>query len=232
MEGGREVERQMYRQDCVRLPPRAHFLAHPALLAAALSVLQRPSVQDAASLPGVPQPSSSGRLQEGPFLALPATGSAEQGPASQLGFTAGELQLPPSRTSHGIQKQTFGDFFFFFLKTPWAVWSVWLCVKDTNPQNNFIYVSGSCKYWLVKHSQELLQNEGWESKRSKPKKIPKLRFLPQHSVVFAAHLYVLLLFNLYPVRCVGCVMKPKRYCFGKVSICNFLTFEYLIFQPQ
>jgi len=106
-----------------------------------------------------------------------------------------------------------------------------MCAGYTAP-NNLIYFSGSCKHRLLKHSQELLRSEGWESKCLKTEKIPKLRFLPQHSVVFAAHLYVLLLFNLYPVRCVGCVIKPKRYCFGLVSICNFLTFEYLIFQPQ
>ena len=90
MEGGREVERQTYRQDCDRLPPHTRFLPYPALLAAAaaaaaaaakaLSVLQHPCVQDVGSLPRVLRLSRSGRLQEGPCLALPlAPGGAGMG---------------------------------------------------------------------------------------------------------------------------------------------------------
>ena len=64
----------------------------------------------------------------------------------------------------------------------------------------------------------------WKSRKS-----PHWDFCWNFQLVSLHILYVLLLFYLYPVRCVGSVTKPRQYCFGKSSICNFLAFGYLIF---
>lgn len=100
-------------------------------------------------------------------------------------FNSGQVK---AACFNGLSRYTKKHIWWFFLKKPLRYKKRVVTCEGYKAPNNFICFSGSCKYWLLKHSQKLLQNEGWESKHLKTKKIPKLRFLLWHSVVFAAHL--------------------------------------------